>query len=219
MVLAVGHLGAVKHVVDQRGTNAVEHAWIWSVIGYTILRFVIAWGAFADHGANVWVFGLLDIGTAWPYAKAVAVICRRAADGEWKRLRSPVTIALASFFAPYGYLWFAAGEMPGGLRIGLAVCVLVVAAAATVGAASRTKNLRRGSANRQHAPARANTDEANTDEANSDLGDTDQANSDLGDTDPRDTEILIDLTGNSEAVLVSVKSYSGEPWQAKKIRR
>ena len=116
---------------------------IWSVVGYTILRFVVAWGAFGDHGANVWIFGLLDVGTAWPYAKAIALVTKRSAAAEWRRVPLPALVALVSFFAPYAYLWFAAGSMPDGLRAGLAIFVVVLAAAAVGGVIAGTRKMRR----------------------------------------------------------------------------
>lgn len=130
--------------VPRSAAAMVERAWIWSVVGYTVLRFVVAWGAFGDHGVNVWIFGLLDVGTAWPYAKAVATICRRSAAFEWRRLPIPILVAIVSFFAPYAYLWLAAGEMPAGLRAGLALFVVVVFGAAVLGVVSKVRKLRAG---------------------------------------------------------------------------
>ena len=120
-----------------------ELTWIWSIVGYSVLRFVIAWGAFGDHGANIWVFGLIDVGTAWPYAKSVAVVCKRAANSQWTQLPLPLGVAVATFFAPYAYLWFSAGEMPAGLRIGMAICVSVLLVAASAGVLAKTRKLRR----------------------------------------------------------------------------
>lgn len=121
----------------------IEQTWIWTVVGYSLLRFVVAWGAFSEHGANVWVFGLIDVGTAWPYGKGVALVCKRVANSEWKGLPLPLVAALGSFFAPYAYLWFAAGEMPSGMRVGMAICVGVLFLAATAGVVAKTRKLRR----------------------------------------------------------------------------
>lgn len=121
----------------------IENLWILSVVGYTVLRFVVAWGAFGDHGTSPWIFGFIDIATAVPYAKAVALVCRRAAAFEWRRLPMPVAVALVSFFAPYAYLWFSAGSMPDGVRVGLAVCVSVLLLAATAGVVAKVRKLRR----------------------------------------------------------------------------
>jgi len=123
-----------------------ERAWIWSVVGYSLLRLVVAWGAFGEHGVNVWVFGIIDVGTAWPYAKSVALVCRRVANSQWNQLPMPLTIAIACFFAPYAYIWFAAGEMPDGLRVAMALFVGVLFLAATGGVIAKSRKLRRAAA-------------------------------------------------------------------------
>ena len=82
------------------------------------------------------------MGTAWPYAKSVAAVCKRSANSEWSRLPLPTAAALATFFAPYAYLWFAAGEMPGGVRIGMSVWVSVLLVSAGVGMLYKTRKLR-----------------------------------------------------------------------------
>lgn len=111
----------------------LELAWIWSIIGYSVLRFVVAWGAFTEHGANIWVFGLIDIGTAWPYAKSVAVLTSRIAAGERRRTLAPAVIAVVTFMAPYLYLWVAARTMPQGIRTALVLAVTVLALSACAG--------------------------------------------------------------------------------------
>jgi hypothetical protein len=135
--------GATAKVRKRNYARIAELTWIWSIVGYSVVRFVIAWGAFGDHGANVWVFGLIDVGTAWPYAKSVAVVCKRAANSQWTQLPLPLGVAVATFFAPYAYLWFSAGEVPAGLRIGMAICVSVLLVAASAGAFAKTRKLRR----------------------------------------------------------------------------
>ncbi len=120
----------------------VEQTWIWSIVGYSLLRFFIAWGAFSEHGANIWVFGLIDVGTAWPYAKSVSTVCKRAAGSQWRSLPVPLVVALGTFFAPYAYLWFAAGEMPGDVRLGMIICVSVLLVAASAGVLTKSRKLR-----------------------------------------------------------------------------
>ena len=121
----------------------IEQTWIWSVVGYSLLRFFVAWGAFAEHGANIWIFGLIDVGTAWPYGKAVAEVCKRVARSEWARLPMPLAATVGMFFAPYAYLWFAAGEMPNGMRLGMVICVSVLFTAASAGVIANIRKLRR----------------------------------------------------------------------------
>ena len=162
----------------------IEQTWIWSMVGYSLLRFFVAWGAFSEHGANVWVFGLIDVGTAWPYGKSVAVVCKRAARSEWKRLPFPLVAAITTFFAPYAYLWFAAGEMPGGVRVAMVICVSVLLVAASAGVLAKTRKLRR--------EARAEAAAAEIDESVIDLRGATAA--------PVETELLIDLTAESVSI-------------------
>ncbi len=136
---------AAPAAVEPRKRNyarILEQTWIWSIVGYALLRFFIAWGAFSEHGANIWVFGLIDVGTAWPYAKSVAIVCKRSARSEWRELSLPLAVAVTTFFAPYAYLWFAAGEMPGGVRLAMAICVTVLLIAAAAGVLVKTRKLR-----------------------------------------------------------------------------
>lgn len=123
-------------------TDLIERAWIGSVVGYSVLRFVVAWAAFGDHGASAWVFGVIDIGTAWPYAKAVALICRYCANAEWHKLAPAVTVAFVSFLAPYAYLWLAADQMPAQIRGGLVLFVVVIAVSITVGLVRKVRSLK-----------------------------------------------------------------------------
>lgn len=120
-----------------------EQTWIWSAVGYSLVRFLIAWGAFSEHGVNAWIFGLIDVGTAWPYGKAVAVVCKRVAHGDWSQLPVPLVASIGMFFAPYAYLWFAAGEMPSGIRLSLAIWVSVLFVAASAGVILKSRKLRR----------------------------------------------------------------------------
>lgn len=166
----------------------IEQTWIWSMVGYSLLRFFIAWGAFSEHGANVWVFGLVDVGTAWPYGKSVAVVCKRAARSEWKRLPIPLVWAITTFFAPYAYLWFAAGEMPNGMRVGMAICVTVLLIAASVGVLAKTRKLRRQVRIDEEARSTSQRAEAVADAE------------DLIDVRPPQSDLLIDLTSDTVSI-------------------
>lgn len=136
----------MEHVTDRRGPTIqaalLERAWIWSVVGYSVLRFVVAWAAFGAHGANAWTFGIIDVATAWPYAKAVAAICRYSASAEWKRLGPAAGTAVATFMAPYVYLWWAAPNMPLEVRSALVFFVAVMAAAIGAGLIRRVRAMK-----------------------------------------------------------------------------
>lgn len=195
MALVTASTAASTAAVESRKRNyarIAEQTWIWTIVGYSLLRFVIAWGAFSDHGANVWVFGLIDVGTAWPYAKSVAEVCKRAARSEWRALPLPLVVAVATFFAPYAYLWFAAGEMPGGVRIGMILCVSVLLLAATAGVLGKTRKLR---AEARAASGARSAARATTPAASASGNDSDEPLIDLRRS-VSQTELQIDLTAD-----------------------
>lgn len=130
--------------------DKAELAWIGSIVFYSIARFAIAWGGFSEHGANPWIFGVIDVGTAYPYAKATATLVRRGGQSEWSRMGLALATAVVTFFAPYVYLWFAAGSMPDGLRLGMITFVSVFLIAAVAVQTIKIRKLRAKHA-QQHA--------------------------------------------------------------------
>lgn len=122
--------------------DMAELAWIGSIVFYSVARFAVAWGGFSEHGANPWVFGVIDVGTAYPYAKATSTVVRRAARSEWSHMALPLVAAIVMFFAPYAYLWFAAGSMPAGMKFGMITFVSVFLVAAVIGQTIKIRRLR-----------------------------------------------------------------------------
>lgn len=131
----------------------IRRAWVTSVVGYSLLRFVLAWGALATYGVNPWIFGLIDVATAAPYALAMAEVTRCAATSEWNKLSAPTFVAVVMFFAPYGYLWLAADTMPGGVRVAMILFVAAFFFAAIAGAGLKAMRLRQSTAPGGGAPA------------------------------------------------------------------
>ena len=111
----------------------VKRAWIIGVVGYSILRAVIAWGLFRDYGVNPWVFAVIDIGTAIPYASAVAELPGAIARSAPRAIGRHLVVAVVTFLAPYAYIWIAAEDAPTDLRSGLLVLVVCLFGAAGVG--------------------------------------------------------------------------------------
>jgi len=135
---------AVFGPVERRRSKVrlFEQAWIVGVVGYSVLRFVVAWGTLGEHGVNPWVFGVIDVGTAYPYAKSVAAVTKRVAARQWQAVLRPAAWSIAFFVAPYGYLALAAREAPAGIKSGLVLVIAVLAVAAVAGVASRSRKMR-----------------------------------------------------------------------------
>ena len=112
---------------------SVKRAWIIGVVGYSILRAVIAWGLFRDYGVNPWIFAIIDVGTAIPYATAVAELPGAIARSDRRGSARHLVVAVVTFMAPYAYIWLTASDAPTDLRGGLAILVLCLFGAAGLG--------------------------------------------------------------------------------------
>lgn len=105
-------------------------AWIVGVVAYAILRALIVWPTLGDYGVDPWIFLIIDVGTAWPYAYGQLQVIREARRGEWRSVQIWALITLASFIAPYAYIVGAgSGEMPllAWIVIGVLVAFLGLA--------------------------------------------------------------------------------------------
>lgn len=116
-----------------------KRAWIGGVVGYSVLRAVIAWSVFSDYGVNPWVFAVIDVGTAIPYAWCIAELPGAIIARQSRRLVAMVSVAIVTFFAPYAYVWLAADGAPTNLRSGLVVLVVCLLGAAIVGVVCKTR--------------------------------------------------------------------------------
>jgi hypothetical protein len=87
-----------------------------SLVGYTIARFVAAGGTLSKYGVDARWFLFWDIVTVPPYVWSIGRLVRGLARPEptpFGETAGWSLLALASFLAPYGYLFYAgAGEFP-----------------------------------------------------------------------------------------------------------
>lgn len=86
-----------------------EIVWVTGVVAYTLVRFLVAYGTLNRYGVNVWIFGLLDVGTAVPYAVATARVVTSLIDRRLRSVSGWAFVASGSFLAPYLYVAFAGG--------------------------------------------------------------------------------------------------------------
>lgn len=117
----------------------VKRAWIVGVVAYSVVRAIIAWGLFSDYGVNPWIFAVIDIGTAIPYAWSIAELPGAIVDRRSARIALTLTVAIVTFFAPYAYIWSAAAGAPTNLRSGLVVLAICLMGAAAVGVVRKAR--------------------------------------------------------------------------------
>jgi hypothetical protein len=107
--------------------RVLRHGWIAGVVGYSALRLITAWGALGRYGVDPFVFGAIDIATAYPYACATAAVVSNALAGRTRYAIAWSVVALAMFAAPYAYVLAAGGEMPASIRLAVLAFAMVMA--------------------------------------------------------------------------------------------
>lgn len=131
-----------------RGTRRrrLELTWVIGVVLFTLARFGAAWGALADQDRwVVWVFGVIDLGTAVPYAVGTARLVTGLIDHTVQSAARWGLVASASFLAPYLWLGWAGrdGDFPTPVYVALVVCLVCFGANAVVGVRRRVQIGRR----------------------------------------------------------------------------
>lgn len=100
------------------------------VVAFVVVRFVLAYSALAKYDAlTVWIFGILDLGTAVPYAIGTARLVTSLVDRDLQGAARWGTLASVCFLAPYVWIAWAGrdGEFP------TVVYVVVALLAASLG--------------------------------------------------------------------------------------
>ncbi len=95
--------------------RVLETSWVVGVVAFVLVRFVLAYSALAKYDAlTVWVFGILDLGTAVPYAVGTARLVTSLVDRDLQGAARWGTLASACFLAPYVWIAWAGreGEFP-----------------------------------------------------------------------------------------------------------
>lgn len=98
------------------------------VVTYTVARFVVVAGQLERYEINIWVFAILDIGTAWPYGRALVSLLEAVGN---RPARIVMAIGLWSVLlavTPYAYLIGAGKGMSESLVAG--ICLFAVTSAA-----------------------------------------------------------------------------------------
>jgi hypothetical protein len=100
---------------------------------YVIFRFVGVYGAFRPYHVNPWIFLILDLVTAAPYAYGwprlivalVELYKERSARSVEKAMLWGLVVAV-SFATPYVYIAIAARDLPDELVVSVIVMVSIL---------------------------------------------------------------------------------------------
>lgn len=123
----------------------LETSWVIGVVLFVIVRFVIAYSTLAKYGqTTVIVFGLLDVGTAVPYALGTARVVTGMVDRAYGLASRWAMVACASFVAPYVWLaWAGREDFPVVVYVVIGAFALLLGANAVVSVARNVRAERR----------------------------------------------------------------------------
>jgi len=108
----------------------LERTWVVTVLVFTLARLLVARATLAERGLNIWVFGIIDLATAFPYALGTARIVEAVVDRDGHALGRWTLVAGASFIAPYCYVAWAGAEegFPTAVYVVLGVLIAIFGA-------------------------------------------------------------------------------------------
>lgn len=111
----------------------LELSWVISIVLFTLARFFVARETLEKYGLNIWVFGVIDLLTAIPYAIGTARVVGSLVDRDLASAGTWAGIAALSFFAPYGYILWAGQDatFPTTVYVVLGVLIAIFGANAT----------------------------------------------------------------------------------------
>lgn len=122
----------------------LELSWAVGVVAFVIARFALAYSTLSDYGATVWVFGILDLVTAVPYAIGTARVVTSLVDRKAQSAARWGLVATASFLAPYVWVAWAGrrGQFPKLVYVVVALFVVCLGANALISVRRKVKTER-----------------------------------------------------------------------------
>lgn len=119
--------------MSERPEKVGTFGWLWivGVFAFSIVRALVAWPTLGRYGVNPWVFLLIDVATAFPYAYGQVKLIKVCIAKDLRSIQLWSLLVLVSFLAPYIYIFIAgSGELP------LLGYIIVLALIAVFGVAS-----------------------------------------------------------------------------------
>lgn len=122
--------------------RTLELSWVLGVVVFVVMRFALAYSALASESrTTVVVFGLLDLGTAVPYALGTARLVTSLVDGDHQTAARWGALASGCFLAPYLWIAWAGrdGTFPAVVYVVTAIFVVSLGTNAVLGVRRRVR--------------------------------------------------------------------------------
>ncbi|MFZ4668033.1 MAG: hypothetical protein ACOYML_01950 [Microthrixaceae bacterium] len=134
------HQSGWRH--DIRSLGLFGRSWALGIIVFSAARALVAWPTLGRYGVDPWAFLAIDLLTAPPYGIGQAVTVKILRD----RTRAPrdslgwAAVVVASFLAPYVYIFLASGSMPAYATVGVLVWMALFGALAALRIRSQVRS-------------------------------------------------------------------------------
>lgn len=110
-----------------------QRTWVALVLAWVIIRTLVIRDVFGGYGVNPWIYFLIDLGSAFPYAILSGRAVVNFLDKNWISFRKNVLFTLFFFYMPDMYVLSTADQIPTSLLIGFLLSIVIFSGFAVYG--------------------------------------------------------------------------------------
>ena len=110
-----------------------QRTWLALVLAWVVIRTLVIRDVFGGYGVNPWVYFLIDLCSAIPYAILSGRAVVNFLDKNWISFRENSFFALFFFYMPDMYVLTTAEEVPTSLLMGFLLSIAVFSCFALYG--------------------------------------------------------------------------------------
>jgi hypothetical protein len=110
-----------------------QRTWIALVLAWVVIRTLVIRDVFGGYGVNPWIYFLVDLGSALPYAILSGRAVVNFLDKNWASFRRNVLFTLLFFYMPDMYVLSTADEIPTSLLVGFLLSIVIFSGFAVYG--------------------------------------------------------------------------------------
>jgi hypothetical protein len=100
-----------------------QRAWLALVILWAVIRAVVIQDFFGPYGINGWMYLVVDLASAIPYAIYSGKAVINFVDKNWSILRKNALISMVCFYIPDVYVLIYAKKVPTSLLVGFLITI------------------------------------------------------------------------------------------------
>ncbi len=110
-----------------------QRTWVALVLAWVVIRTLVIRDVFGGYGVNPWIYFLIDLGSAFPYAILSGRAVVNFLDKNWNLFRKNVLFTLFFFYMPDIYVLSTADQIPTSLLIGFLLSIVIFSGFAVYG--------------------------------------------------------------------------------------